>query len=104
MRLLTRGEIELIWTIDRSEVHQHIYEVDGGELVRTPNYFEVPGWRADAPVKETALLCACCDRRGRVLGVVDEGALIAVGVLEPALGGHDNNQLQLAYLSVSRSY
>jgi len=25
MRLVTRNEVELIWTIDRSEVHHHIY-------------------------------------------------------------------------------
>jgi hypothetical protein len=43
MRSLTRDEVELIWTIDRSEVHHHTYEVSRGELVRTPNYFEIPG-------------------------------------------------------------
>src|SRR3954471_16027030 len=104
MRLLTRGEIELIWTIDRSEVHHHIYEVHGGELVRTPNYFEVPGWRADAPVKETPMLLDCFDRRGTFLGMFDREALIGVSVLESAWVGHDKNQLQLAYLYVSRSY
>jgi len=39
MRRLTRDEIELIWTIDRSEVHSHIYEVRAGQLVRRPRYF-----------------------------------------------------------------
>ena len=42
MRLLRRDEVELIWTIDRSEVHHYVYEVHGRQLVRTPNYFEVP--------------------------------------------------------------
>jgi hypothetical protein len=42
MRLLMRDEVDLIWTIDRSEVHHHTYEVHGGQLVRKPNYFEVP--------------------------------------------------------------
>ena len=41
MRLLTRDEVELIWTIDRSEVHHYTYEVREGELVRVPNYFEI---------------------------------------------------------------
>ena len=44
MRPLTRDEVELIWTIDRSEVHHYTYEVREGELVRVPNYFEVLRW------------------------------------------------------------
>lgn len=41
-RLLTRDEVVLMWTIDRSEVHHYTYEVREGALVRVPNYFEVP--------------------------------------------------------------
>jgi len=36
LRLLTRDEVELIWTIDRSEIHTHIYKLSEGQLVRTP--------------------------------------------------------------------
>ena len=82
MRLLRRDEVELIWTIDRSEVHHHIYEVHGGQLVRRPSYFEVPGWRPGAPEKETPLLLDCFDRGGTFLGVFDTEALIGMGVLE----------------------
>ena len=53
---LTRDEVELIWTIDRSEVHHHVYVLRDGQLVRTPNYFEIPGWRPDAMEQETAKL------------------------------------------------
>jgi GNAT superfamily N-acetyltransferase len=104
MRPLTRDEIDLIWTIDRSEVHHHIYELRAGQLVRTPNYFEIPGWRPDAVEKETAALLDCFDRGGTFLGVFDAGALIGMGVLESARVGRASDQMQLAYLYVSRPY
>ena len=46
-RQLTRGEIELIWTIDRREIVERVYQLEGGELRLGPGYFDVPGWRAD---------------------------------------------------------
>jgi predicted N-acetyltransferase YhbS len=103
-RLLRRDEVELIWTIDRSEVHHHTYEVHGGQLVRTPNYFEVPGWRPDAVAKETPVLLDCFDRGGTFFGVFDAEALIGMGVLESARVGYASDQMQLAYLYVSRAY
>jgi len=104
MRLLTRDEVELIWTIDRSEVHHHIYELRGGQLVRTPMYFEIPGWRPDAVAKETPALLDCFDRGGTFLGVFDAEALIGIGVLESARVGRAGDEMQLAYLYVSRAY
>src|SRR5438477_1768111 len=104
LRLLARDEVELIWTLDRSEVHHHTYEVHGGQLVRRPRYFEVPGWRPDAPEKETPLLLDCFDRGGTFLGMFDAETLIGMGVLESACVGRANDQMQLAYLYVSRAY
>jgi predicted N-acetyltransferase YhbS len=104
MRLLTRDEVDLIWTIDRSEVHHHTYELRGGRLVRTPNYFEIPGWRPGAAEKETPVLLDCFDRGGTFLGVFDAEALVGMGVLESARVGRAKDQMQLAYLYVSRAY
>ncbi len=104
LRPLMRDEVELIWTIDRSEVHHHIYVLRDGELVRTPNYFEIPGWRLDAVEKETTALLDCFDRGGTFLGVFDGKALVGIGVLESARVGSAGDQIQLAYLYVSRAY
>jgi predicted N-acetyltransferase YhbS len=104
MRPLTRDEVELIWTIDRSEVHHHVYEVHDGQLVRVPKYFEIPGWRSDAVKKETAALFDCFDRGGTFLGVFDGEVLVGVGVLESARVGRTIDQMQLAYLYVSRAF
>jgi predicted N-acetyltransferase YhbS len=104
LRPLTRNEIELIWTIDRSEVHHHVYEVRDGELVRVPRYFDIPGWRSDAMERETPGLLDCFDRGGTFLGLLDGQLLVGVGVLESALVGRTSDQMQLAYLYVSRTY
>ena len=104
MRLLTRDEVELIWTIDRSEVHHYTYELREGELVRVPNYFEVPGWRPDAASKETPLLLERFDRGGTFLGVFEAEALIGMSVLESARVGRGHDQMQLASLYVSRTH
>jgi GNAT superfamily N-acetyltransferase len=103
-RRLRRDEVELVWTIDRSEVHHHIYELRAGQLVRTAKYFEIPGWRPDAAAKETPVLLDCFDRGGTFLGVFDAEALIGIGVLEIARVGRAGDQMQLAYLYVSRAH
>lgn len=104
LRRLTRDEVVLTWTIDRSEVHHHIYELRDGRLVRTPKYFEIPGWRRDALEEETPLLLDCFDRGGTFLGVFDAETLVGMGVLESARVGRASDQMQLAYLYVSRAY
>jgi predicted N-acetyltransferase YhbS len=104
MRPLTRDEVELIWTIDRSEVHRNVYEVHDGQLARVPKYFEIPGWRSDAVEKETALLFDCFDRGGTFLGSFDGEVLVGMGVLESVRVGRAGDQMQLAYLYVSRAF
>jgi hypothetical protein len=102
MRLLARDEVELIWTLDRSEVHHHTYELHGSELVRVPNYFEVPGWRPDAAATETPGLLDRFDRGGTFVGVFDAERLVGISVVDSARVGRGRDQVQLANLYVSR--
>ena len=104
LRPLARDEVELIWTIDRSEVHHHTYELREGRLVRTPNYFEIPGWRPEAAANETPVLLDRFDRGGTFVGAFDDEALAGVSVLESTRVGPARDQVQLAYLYVSRPY
>jgi len=104
MRRLRRDEVTLLWTIDRSEVHHHTYVVRNRQLVRTPNYFEVPGWRADAAEKETPVLLTCFDRGGAFLGVFDAEELIGMAVVDSRPVGRAGDQVQLANLYVSRAF
>ena len=104
MRPLTRDEVELIWTIDRGEVHHNVYEANEGRLGLVPQYFEIPGWRPDAVEKETPVLFDCFDRGGTFLGLFDGEVLVGMGVLESTPVGRASDQMQLAYLYVSRAY
>jgi GNAT superfamily N-acetyltransferase len=104
MRLLRRDEVTLLWTIDRSEVHHQTYVVRNRHLVRTPNYFEVPGWRADAAGKETPVLLRCFDRGGTFFGAFDAEDLVGMAVVDSARVGRSGDQVQLAYLYVSRAF
>ena len=43
--LLQREEIPLIWQIDRGEIVENIYSLQGGKLVLEPDYFDIQGWQ-----------------------------------------------------------
>ena len=63
-RDLARDEIDLIWTINRSEVHHHIFQVREGRLTRVPAFFEIPGWHPKTIETDTIKLRDCFDRGG----------------------------------------
>jgi GNAT superfamily N-acetyltransferase len=103
IRTLTQGEIELIWTIDRSEVHHHIYQVVDGQLTLLPAYFEIPGWHPRMIETDTPKLHECFDRGGVFLGSFDRDTLIGVSVVDTKPVGSAGDHVQLLYLYVSRS-
>ncbi len=103
-RLLARDEIETIWTIDRSEVHHHVYRVQHGELVLTPAYFNIPGWAPGMAEEETPRLHACFDRGGAFLGTFDHDHLVGAAVVDTGPLGEARDQVQLRELYVSRAY
>jgi len=104
VRQLARDEIETIWSIDRSEVHHHIYQMLNGQLVLTPAYFEAHGWAPGRIEHDTPLLYACFDRGGAFVGMFDDHKLVGVAVLDSIPLGAAGDQLQLKYLYVSRDY
>jgi GNAT superfamily N-acetyltransferase len=104
MKALARDEVELFWTIDRSETHHHVYRVHEGQLVRVPKYFAIPGWRQETVAAETAKLVDCFDRGGTFLGVFDGASLVGIAVVENAPVGRAHDQVQLSSLYVSRAY
>jgi GNAT superfamily N-acetyltransferase len=103
IRPLTRDEIESIWTIDRSEVHHHIYKVVDGQLTLVPTYFEIPGWPPTMIEADTPRLYECFDRGGVFLGSFDGDRLIGVSVVDTKPVGSAGDHVQLLYLYVSRS-
>ncbi len=103
MRLLTRDEIDTLWTIDRREVLHNIYVMKDGEMVLTPYYFEAHGWPPD---HERAMehVYEGFDRGGKCFGMFDEATLVGASVTDSILRGDDHDRIQLVWLHVSRDY
>ena len=95
IRALSRDEIEVIWTIDRSEVHHHIYNVVDGSLTLVPAYFEIPGWHPRMIESDRPRLYECFDRRGIFLGSFDGDTLIGVSVVDTKPVGSRGDHVQL---------
>lgn len=103
-RELAREEVEQVWSIDRSEVIDHIYYLENGSLVLKPEHYDVPGWPPGEAEKYTPLLLECFDRGGWFQGLFDGTRLIGAAILDVRLLGRDRDQLQLKFLHVSRAY
>ena len=104
IRELHREEIERIWTIDRGEVIEAVYQLQDGHLVLTPEHFDASGWPPGEQEVYAPILLDCCDRGGFFWGVIDGSELAAVAVLDNKRIGRNADQLQLKFLHVSRSH
>lgn len=101
IRLLSRHEVELIWTIDRSELIDQVYRLEHGQLVARPDPFDLRGWPPGEAETYTPLLYACFDRGGCFFGAFDDDQLVGVAVLDVAPLGPSHDLLQLKMLHVS---
>jgi ribosomal protein S18 acetylase RimI-like enzyme len=103
-RTLSRAEIELLWTIDRSEVIENVYDLQDGGLVLRPDYFNLHGWPPGEAETYTPLLYACYDGGGVFTGVFAGSRLIGAAVIDTKFIGPNHDLLQLKFLHVSRDY
>ena len=104
IRELHREEIERIWTMDRGEVIEAVYQLQDGHLVLTPEHFDAPGWPPGEQEVYIPILVDCFDRGGFFWGVFDGSELAAVAVLDNKRIGRNADQLQLKLLHVSRPH
>jgi predicted N-acetyltransferase YhbS len=103
-RLLTREEIPLVWTIDRSEVIHNIYMLQEGELVLKPDYFDVRDWPPGEAETYTPLLYDCFEHGGVFYGVFEDVQLVGVAIIDTKFIGPALDLLQLKFLHVSQAY
>ena len=103
-RILTRGEIIQIWSIDRREVIENVYHLENGSLVLKPEHYDIQGWPSGEAEIYTPLLYKSFDKRGRFCGAFDDKTLVGIAILDNKFIGKDKNQLQLKFLHVSRDY
>ncbi len=101
-RRLRREEIGLLWTIDRGEIVERIYDLRDGAPVLRPAFFDMRGWPPGEPEMYTPLLEASFDRGGVFLGVFDGPRLVAAAVIDTRRRGAPGDLVQLSFLHVGR--
>lgn len=104
IRELARDEIDLLWSIDRSETIDQVYYRRDGELVLETEHHDVKGWPPGAVEAHTPRLRDCYDRGGTFWGAFAGSLLVGVVVLESEFIGRERDQLQLVFLHVSKSF
>ena len=104
IRELERQEIGDLWSIDRTEVIDKAYYLEGNELVLEPDYHDLRGWPPGGPERAGPILLDCFDRGGTFYGAFDGETLIGAAVLESRFIGREKDQLQLKFLHVSRRH
>jgi predicted N-acetyltransferase YhbS len=103
-RRLRRDELDLLWTIDRSEVVERIYELRDGQLVSRPDFFDIRGWPPGDRDHLDPALRASFDRGGAFMAIFDGAALIAAAVVDTKPLGEAGDLVQLSFLHVARTY
>jgi GNAT superfamily N-acetyltransferase len=103
-RRLHREEIGLLWTIDRRELVERIYDLRHGTLVLRPDFFDIPGWPAGEPEKAMPWLEASFDRGGVFIGVFDGPRLVGAAVIDTRRLGPAGDLVQLSFLHVGRDH
>jgi GNAT superfamily N-acetyltransferase len=103
-RRLTKDELGLIWTNDRREIVERIYEFRDGELVSRADFYDIRGWPPGEPEKDAPILGATFDRGGVFLGVFDGPRLVALAVVDTLPRGPRGDLVQLTFLHVGHDH
>jgi len=103
-RELQRDEVGLVWSIDRSEVIDHVYYYEKKGLVLKPEHYDLHSWPPGEAEHYTPILLDCFDRGGWFYGLFDNDQLIGIAILESKFIGSKKDQLQLKFLHVSQTY
>lgn len=96
--------IDLVRTIDRSEVIDNIYYMRDGRLVLEEEHWELKGWPPGEPAENIEWIDKCLDRGGAAWGAFDGDILVGVGVLDGKWIGTSGDTLVMYFLHVSADY
>lgn len=104
IRKLERHELPGLWAIDRSEVIERVYRLDGAELVLCAEHHDVRGWPPGEPEHYGPILLDCFEHGGTFYGGFDAGRLAGAAVLESRFIGRARDTLQLKFLHVGQDH
>ena len=103
LRTLKKEELNLIWSIDRSEEIHGMYHHENGELVLKPERFSLHGWPGDAAERSGPWLMEAFNREGFFKGAFVGSEIVGVVVLDSRLLGPERDMLQMMFLHVGKS-
>lgn len=103
IRPLTRSDLSMLRSIDRSELVENVYGLVRGALVLRPERHDVKGWPPGEPEHNIEMLGDCLDHGGIAWGVFDGDALVGAAALESRFIGRARDTLQLKFLHVGRA-
>jgi GNAT superfamily N-acetyltransferase len=101
---LEAGEVDSIWSIDRTEKISALYYMQENQLTLKQECHNLQTWPLGEPETYAPLLQACHQRGGWFLGVYDNDRLVAVSVLESEFIRPLHDTLQLKFLQISNGY
>ena len=104
IRPLTFEEIDLLWSIDRQEIVEHIYQVKDNMLQRQSQFFNTQGWPEGEAELYTPILKHCFLRQGIFLGTFLNEQLIADCVVDSHPIKDYPTLHQLMFLHVSHAW
>ncbi|WPA92686.1 GNAT family N-acetyltransferase [Providencia zhijiangensis] len=104
VRELTRDEIPNVWSIDRTELIEHLYLHQQGKLVLSAQRFDMKGWPEGETDAYTPHLLKSYDNGAVFFGIFDDEKLIAAASLDNVWRGENQDLLQLSFLHVSHQY
>ena len=100
-RALNKNDIPLLATIDRTELIQACYRMEGAELVLYAAHHDMRGWPEGEAERDAMALGACLQRGGWLRGVFDGQALVAAVVVDSQPLPHQHQMMrQLKFLHV----
>jgi predicted N-acetyltransferase YhbS len=102
--MLTRDEIDSIWSLDRSEIIDAVYHLEKGSLVLRPEHYNMTGWLPGTQQASTPHLLGCFDHGGWFYALFMGARLAGVAVLENRFIGEPADMLQLVFLHVDSSF
>lgn len=101
-RTLTEDDIRRLWTIDRREIVERVYDLRDGRLVLRDDFFDITGWPPGEAKRATLWLAESVARGATLAEVLDGERLAGAAVVDTRRLGSALDLVQLSFLHVGR--